>query len=281
MDKKPSGVKKMNIKKSERMKGSNNPMWGKHHSEDAIIKMRLAHKGHPVSEETKLKLSLALRGKFKGKPKSEEQKIKQSETMKKLYREGKRISWNAGKPYTQIMGDKNPAKRLDVREKIKLSKLGEKNSSKRLEVRKKISETVKKQYDDGKVSPLTIYRQNPELRERLIKAQLKGLSKRPTSLEKQMIEIIQKYNLPYKYVGDGSLIIGYKNPDFVNTNGEKICVDVRSRAVCTRLEKISPEEYKQQRKEHFAKYGWESIVFWDTDMPEAEKWVKEHKSLKR
>ena len=40
---------------------------------------------------------------------------------------------------------------------------------------------------------------------------------------KIIIDLINKYNLPYKYTGNGKFILGGKNPDFVNVNGEKIC----------------------------------------------------------
>jgi len=96
--------------------------------------------------------------------------------------------------------------------------------------------------------------QKPDYRNKVITAQLKGLFKRPTSLEKQMINIIRRNNLPYRYTGDGDVLIGYKNPDFVNTEGEKICVEVANTYHHT-------EEYPAERIAHFKKYGWKCIVF--------------------
>lgn len=32
---------------------------------------------------------------------------------------------------------------------------------------------------------------------------------------------LRRYNLPYKYTGDGSFLIGNKNPDFINSDGEE------------------------------------------------------------
>ncbi len=97
---------------------------------------------------------------------------------------------------------------------------------------------------------------NKEWKEKQIKAMLKGLLKRPTSLERQMIEIIQKYNLPYKYTGNGSFWIAYKNPDFINTNGEKKLIEVAND-----FELHHPKDYAEKRKNHFSKYGWESFIF--------------------
>lgn len=96
--------------------------------------------------------------------------------------------------------------------------------------------------------------QNKEYKERMIKASLKGLIKRPTSLEKDMINLIKKHNLPYKYTGNGSFLIGYKNPDFININGEKKLIEVGNFY-------HHQGNYIQERREHFAKYGWKSFIF--------------------
>ena len=95
---------------------------------------------------------------------------------------------------------------------------------------------------------------NKGYREKMIKASLRSLFKRPTSLEKQMIDIIKKYNLSYRYVGDGSFLIGYKNPDFININGEKKLIEVGNVF-------HHQGDYVEKRRKHFAKYGWESYIF--------------------
>ena len=79
--------------------------------------------------------------------------------------------------------------------------------------------------------------------------------KRPTSLEKRFIKIIEKYNLPYRYTGNGSFLIGYKNPDFVNTNGDKICIEVANHF-------HHQGNWAEKRIEHFAKWGWKCLIFW-------------------
>ncbi len=104
---------------------------------------------------------------------------------------------------------------------------------------------------------------NKEFRERNIRNALSGLFKRPTSLERQMIDIVQKHNLPYKYVGDGSFLIGWKNPDFINVNGEKKCVEVANTF-------HHKENYPQKRIEHFEKWGWDCVVFRTDKLNESE-----------
>lgn len=98
-----------------------------------------------------------------------------------------------------------------------------------------------------------------ETREKMINDILKGLLKRPTSYEKKAIEIIEKYKFPYKYVGDGSFLIGFKNPDFVNTNGEKKLVEIGN-------EFHHKDNYIEKRTQHFAEYGWETHILLDDNL---------------
>jgi hypothetical protein len=96
--------------------------------------------------------------------------------------------------------------------------------------------------------------QDPEYREETIKKSLKGLFKRPTTLEKQFIKLIEQYHLPYKYTGNGSFLIGFKNPDFVNINGAKICIEVANHY-------HHQGNWANERIAHFSKYGWECLIF--------------------
>ncbi|MEK6880749.1 MAG: hypothetical protein AABY22_14115, partial [Nanoarchaeota archaeon] len=84
------------------------------------------------------------------------------------------------------------------------------------------------------------------------------LKLKPSSFEKKLQEIINKNSLPYKYTGDGSFLIGYKNPDFINVNGKKIAIEVYSTHFKIRSFG-SEENYQKQRTKIFAKYGWKCI----------------------
>jgi len=101
--------------------------------------------------------------------------------------------------------------------------------------------------------------ENPKFFEKNMKA----LLVRPTSLEKDMMKIIQRYNLPYRYTGDGSFLIGFKNPDFVNINGEKKLIEVGNVY-------HHKGDYIEKRREHFAQYGWESFIFIQDKLNEEE-----------
>ena len=96
----------------------------------------------------------------------------------------------------------------------------------------------------------------------------KALRRRiPTSLEEKFQGIVDKNNLPYKYVGDGKFFIERYNPDFINTNHAKIAIEVYARYYKLRNNK-SIDEWKKDRQEVFNKYGWEIIYFNETEVNE-------------
>ncbi len=136
--------------------------------------------------------------------------------------------------------------------------LSKKNSKILEKLSLKVSETLKSNYKDK------------EWKEKVLKKMFNSLDKRPTGYEKIIINIVKKHNLPYKYVGDGSFLIGYKNPDFINTNGEKIALEVYYD-----YHKIknygSVENYKNVRSNHFNKYGWKTIFISNNEIRNERK----------
>lgn len=90
-------------------------------------------------------------------------------------------------------------------------------------------------------------------------------NKKPTKPELQMIGLIEKYNLPYKYTGDGSFWIEYLNPDFVECNGRKVALEVfgdywhnrKNMSYCQTLE---------GRKAILERYGWKLVVVWEHEL---------------
>ena len=175
-----------------------------------------------------------------------------------------------GKKYTEE--EKQSETFINKYKKISIANTGKKASEEtrlkqsikaKLRERKPCAEETKKKIGAKNKIAMKKNWQDPEYREKTIERTLKGLIKRPTSLEKQMIDIIQRNNLPYKYTGDGSFIIGFKNPDFININGEKVCIEVGN------IFHHQPP-YEEERKVHFAKYGWKCIVFMTNKLNEQE-----------
>lgn len=89
-----------------------------------------------------------------------------------------------------------------------------------------------------------------------------------TSLEKKFQEIINKNNLPYKFVGNGSFTLSGYNPDFINTNNEKIAIEVYAKYF-KQIGDRTVDEWKNKRIKTFRKYGWD-IIFFEKNQVEEE-----------
>ena len=81
-------------------------------------------------------------------------------------------------------------------------------------------------------------------------------------------QICKKNNLPFKYTGDGDFWIHNINPDFVNCNGKKIAVEIFGDYWHSPLLNHNLKEDRTlfYRKKILKKYGWELVVFWQTDL---------------
>ena len=105
---------------------------------------------------------------------------------------------------------------------------------------------------------------------------------KPSRPEKIFREICQRNNIPFHYVGDGQLWIGKKgkkqmNPDFIESNGKKICVEIMGAWGHSRLlnQKVREDALLPYRKKHYKHYKWQPIFIWDTDLlrKDAEQFV--------
>lgn len=110
--------------------------------------------------------------------------------------------------------------------------------------------------------------QNPEYREKTLKAMFAARDSRPTKPEKKLRRGLNKlFPGEYKYVGDGSIFIGYKNPDFININGQKKVIEMfgnywHSEEVTGRTK----QQEENQRIRHFAKYGFKTLIVWEREL---------------
>lgn len=99
-------------------------------------------------------------------------------------------------------------------------------------------------------------------RERIVAMRMK-----PSGAERRFMEIIEKYNLPFAYVGDGKLIIDGLCPDFVNTNGRKQLIEIFG----TYWHEEGEEE---ERKRRFVRYGFDTIVIWEPELADEQLVLK-------
>jgi G:T-mismatch repair DNA endonuclease (very short patch repair protein) len=112
------------------------------------------------------------------------------------------------------------------------------------------------------------WQKTPEGKE-IIKKRIESISvSGPTKPELKIMKLIQEFDLPYEFVGDGGLLIGSKTPDFVNIVGERRLIEVYSDywhdpKIC---------KYWHQTEEgalsYYSEYGYKTLILWESDINE-------------
>ncbi|KKL52409.1 hypothetical protein LCGC14_2285770, partial [marine sediment metagenome] len=130
----------------------------------------------------------------------------------------------------------------------------------KLESNEKLRASLKRWWADPQNKERIAIR-NRNVRLGIIKAVNQGKCQpsRPSTLEKQ-VEAILNIHFPneWLYTGDGRITIeGYK-PDFTNVNGKKLIIEAAGRH-------WHDPDYASRRAETFAKFGYKTLVIWDTD----------------
>lgn len=86
-----------------------------------------------------------------------------------------------------------------------------------------------------------------------------------SSLEIKFENIIKQLGLPYKFVGNGEVMIARKVPDFINSNGKKIAIEVFYRKHKEQF-RNGFEVWKADRARIFQENGWKIIFFDETQV---------------
>lgn len=230
--------------------GYPHPMLGKHQNQEAKEKIRIARKGKRNSPRTEFK---------KGQHASPATEIKRGE---------RRF------PETEFTSErlKSLWQNPDYRRKVTTGLKDKNKGKKRPDLR--VNRFV---VGCGPDNPFYGKRHSEETKAKIRAARMKRrFPKSNTIPEKAFIGICQKYNLPFKYVGDGQVWIGHVNPDFVDVNGKKIAIDIFGDYWHTplfRQEAIRFTYTEQGRKLTLKKYGWKLIVIWQSELklPNAEE----------
>lgn len=99
---------------------------------------------------------------------------------------------------------------------------------------------------------------DPDRRERRVRAWFASLARKPSDIEQRLIDIIERFNLPYKYVGNGEFLLGGKNPDFLNVNGHKKLIEMFGDMWHKRGSEVG-------RQAFFRQYGFDTLIIWGSD----------------
>lgn len=197
-------------------------------------------------------------------------------TNKKLgnYERNMRELWKRGvfdvSPIEKLKNS-NPEKYNELCSKRSL-RMRQNNPMHNEQVAKKVSETMLKKIDNGEIVPwfstkegrITISRiariralKNNPMKDPLIAIKnAKSHGDKPTPLEVRVINLIKRYSLPIKYVGDYKLWIGskkyrFRNPDFILETDKNKIIELYD----SRFPKRDHVIWKREREEHYTRFG--------------------------
>lgn len=237
-------------------------------------------KGMKYSDEEKIKIKNAVKKAME----NPEVRKRISETIKRLYRDGKWISPFKGKHHTEESKIRNMIAHLGNN-----YALGAKRSEK---TRKKIKETVKRLYKEGKLKPsstcfkkgnrLSAVKRKPlteehkkklsliakklweniEYKEMMLKLGRKAMVHKPNKSEKILINLFNNNNLPISYVGDGKVWFEGFNPDFICNTKKKI-IEVYG-DYWHNLPRYKVLDKK--RIKSYSKCGFQTLVIWEHEL---------------
>lgn len=236
------------------MKGIKLFTWNKgltKHNDRILLKISQKLNGMHISPETEFKKGCTPW--IKGKHHTSESKLKMS-----LSAKGKKLSFKTKKLISKNnarywLGKKRSKNVCDAISKSNKGNHYRLDSKHNLNSRRNMSISRRRLWQDLSYRNIAI------------PAILRGLWKRPTNLEKMMLEIIKKNDFPFKYVGDGSTIINGANPDFICRHKKKI-IEVASRF-------HHPKSYASQRRAIFHKEGYDTLVIWRNEFKNKNKLV--------
>jgi len=120
-------------------------------------------------------------------------------------------------------------------------------NSKLMEISRSNSESIKKLWLD------------PEFHNRMVGSIMKGWHLKPNKAEKRLSSILQSVAPDFKYVGDGSLVIGGLCPDF--SNGDHKLIELFG-------DYWHKGEDPQKRIDYFKKFGYDTLVVWECELKE-------------
>ena len=114
--------------------------------------------------------------------------------------------------------------------------------------------------------------QDKNLRERTVAAIMKGRAARPNKPERLLTELMEKNKLPFKYTGDGSVVISGLCPDFVNTDGQKEIIELFGDFWHSKRSErnLRPTQTEHGRGAIFRKFGFRTLVIWEHELANQE-----------
>jgi len=86
----------------------------------------------------------------------------------------------------------------------------------------------------------------------------------PNKIEQILIDLFIQQKLPFRYVGDGEVWLGNRNPDFINTDGKKQVIELLGTY-------WHPLFDGAGRIEHYRQYGFSCLAIWEDELIDLDK----------
>lgn len=110
---------------------------------------------------------------------------------------------------------------------------------------------------------------DPVYREKNLNALYFAWKRKPTKPEIHFECFCNRSSIPLTYVGNGQFSIGGFNPDFIESSGRKVAVEIFGDYWHTR-EGMAPYMREDVRQAIFKKLGWDLIVIWEHELKDLE-----------
>jgi len=135
-------------------------------------------------------------------------------------------------------------------------------------IKKGISDDAKKRCSDRMIknNPMAI-RSNVE---KMMKSLRQSLRVRPNKPEKELMDIFERNNIKFDYVGDLSYLIDGKNPDFINIENNQIIELFGEFWHSDNNPWYETSNDEKSRVEFFRERGWKCLVIWDSELEDEE-----------
>ncbi len=193
-----------------------------------------------------------------GKHLTEEQKKKQGEAIRKTFEEKGGHS-------------------KESRKKMSIGHKGQHHSP-RTEFTRESSLAVKTpEYKEHHRTVMKGLWENEDYRNHIVHYARKSANMRPNKLEGRILSIIEKNNLPYKYVGDGSIIFNGYCPDFIHTGDEKKIIEVFGTYWHRDKKDLIEAQTEEFKNKFYAELGYKLLILWEDEI----KKMSDHDILKK
>jgi G:T-mismatch repair DNA endonuclease (very short patch repair protein) len=162
----------------------------------------------------------------------------------------------------------------EVGKKISVSKKGKKNSKSHCE---SMSRAMKKQLSNPAYCKMISKARkklwsNSDFKEKQIKRMMLSTHRKPNKPELYLMGFLNEhYPSEWRYVGDGQVIIGGKNPDFINMNGKKAVILLHGLYWHLQMKQkkrpyLTREEVEIEDIKHYKKYGFNCLIVWEDEV---------------